>query len=87
MQILLTQKEHKELLEAGELARTAVRTDIQELCKQVAMHKPVVIPWDRGGGTRTWGCILCDESEENPGCCDHCPVQSVCPCEHKSWSK
>lgn len=86
MQYLLTEEEYKELVAQAEGKKVANKELIQELCTEVATHKPVKY-WGRKEAV-IWGCILLDE--EHPASaeyCDECPVEKGCPYDYKRWSK
>lgn len=85
MQILLTTAEYNELLEQKKLHEFAQVEGLQELCTRIANTMPVTRRWAKDKPPTPWGCILDDET--TPGYCDCCPVDQICPCQHKGWSK
>jgi hypothetical protein len=91
MQYLLSEAEYKALLKAKDEAEKAVKNKVQELCTMVADHMPVG-PHDwqqKDAQPEPWGCIITRSKMENTyeGYCDECPVQKLCPCGFKNWSK
>jgi len=86
MQYLLTQQEYEALRREKQLYTEAQTTELQKLCTMAAQHIPVVIEWSRDTTPSPWGCIL-SRGEQDPGYCDCCPAQEVCPHEGKEWSK
>lgn len=88
MQYILTEGEYLELSEASSLVSKSKDVQIQELCTRVANSEPVNF-WGNEEA-EIWGCILNDSDDDNltsAGYCDECPVQDLCPNEHKKWSK
>lgn len=87
MQYLLTQQEYDALQREKRLRTEAQTAELQKLCTLAAQHVPVVVRWSSDKTPRPWGCILDADGTKNPGYCDLCPAQDVCPCERKEWSK
>lgn len=86
MQYLLTHDEYTALV-TTKAERTAKQAEqLQHLCTLAAMHIPIEVPWRYDNAPTPWGCILV-AGEQNPGYCDKCPAQEVCPNEHKEWSQ
>ena len=86
MQYLLTQQEYDALRDTKRRLSEEQETDLQALCTLAAQHIPVVVEWRSDKTPRPWGCIL-GPREQNPGYCDQCPAQEVCPYKGKEWSK
>jgi hypothetical protein len=84
MQYVLTQAEYDELVRKQKLDLNMQKDQLQDLCTRIADQMPVSVHWIDGGNPHPWGCILTDKYEHY---CDHCPVQDICPHEHKEWSK
>lgn len=86
MQILLTESEYNELKAQKRERIAASKEDLQHICTLAANHIPVPPrDWSQDKTPRPWGCIL-DEGT-NPGYCDACPVDAICPNPGKAWSK
>ena len=101
MQYVLTEEEHKALKDEANAARIEKQKQINDLCIQVAMYKPVVT-WRNNGKPTPWGCphapthIDCEgngdckllgcECDEYMEYCDECPVQDICTLS-KDWSQ
>jgi len=60
------------------------RNKLQKMCTKIADEWPTWRGWDGKDEAEPWGCILTANYEQ---CCDECPVETICPNEHKSWSK
>ena len=86
MQFLLTQQEYDALHQQQRLITESHQAELQALCTMAAQHIPVVAVWGGDKTPRPWGCIL-GPQPQNPGYCDECPAQKVCPHEYKEWSK
>ena len=84
MQILLTEEEYNALKAAPAIEREKMVPALQDLCTKVANHMPVKWGWTSWEEKKPWGCMLTAEHEWY---CDSCPVQSMCPCKHKEFSK
>lgn len=56
---------------------------LQTMCTHIADSWATWEGWSGDQEARPWGCIV----TKKQGYCDKCPVQSICPMEHKSWSK
>jgi hypothetical protein len=87
MQYLLTQQEYDELQRAKQQRAKAQTAELQKLCTLAAQHVPVAVSCFGVETLRPWGCILDSDPEKNPGYCDLCPAQDLCPSERKEWSK
>lgn len=84
MQYLLTDSEYRKLEEKSERVRKLPsEADLQKLCTKIADTMPVDAGW-RDKEPSPWGCILTNKHEWY---CDKCPVQDICPLDHKNWSK
>lgn len=86
MQYVLTQQEYDALLREKKLRTASQTAELQTLCTLAAMHVPVPRPWADDKTPAPWGCIL-GPAEKNPGYCDDCPAQKLCPHEGKEWSQ
>ena len=84
MQYVLTQDEYDELVRTQKLDLHMQKDKLQKLCSSIADQMPVSVKWFNEGKPTPWGCVLTSEFEHY---CDHCPVQDICPNEHKEWSK
>jgi len=84
MQYLLSKEEYDKLT-TDQLARSEQhRATLQDLCTKVADHMPVKWGWTANEEAKPWGCI---QTRQGEWYCDSCPVQDVCPCPRKEWSK
>ena len=86
MKYILTEKEYNALVNKVDNVTDQYFRDIQQLCIEVAVHKPLRI-FGIDSASITWGCILADDPEQQAEYCDECPVNRVCPNENKKWSK
>lgn len=86
MQYVLTEDEYKGLAQVKALLTLNESEKLQDLCTLAANRIPVEVDWMEGD-PRPWGCILNSDPDQNPGYCDHCPAEEVCPHEWKRWSK
>jgi hypothetical protein len=84
MQYILSQEEYDELRAKQRLDIGMQRSKLQKLCTKVADTMPVSVKWINQCKPEPWGCILTAKFDH---CCDECPVQEICPHEHKEWSK
>lgn len=84
MQYILTQEEYDALSAKQKLDIGMQRSKLQKLCTKVADTMPVSVKWINEGKPEPWGCIITTNFEHY---CDECPVQEICPHEHKEWSK
>lgn len=87
MQYLLTPEEYNKLKQASdELARLKAKgpntKELQKVCTKIANEMPIKF-WGRKEAA-PWRCVITLRDEWY---CDECPVQTICPYEHKSWSK
>ena len=90
MQYLLSEDEFNQLRDKARIGaqcqdKTVVNLtpkQLQALCTEIANTLPVVT-W-KSVDPEPWGCMLTDDDEWY---CDECPVQKLCPCNKKSWSK
>ena len=89
MQYILTQAEYDELRAKQKLDIGMQKRNLQKLCTQIADTMPVSVSWRSGCKPEPWGCILTPEGDpqEEEHYCDECPVRSICPLDHKAWSK
>lgn len=88
MKYILEYDEYHDLLKEIKDAENANKKVIQQLCTQVAENMPVLY-WNNKEAS-IWGCILTETEDGYRGgmeYCDECPVQDVCPCTRKRWSK
>lgn len=83
MQYLLTEHEFNELHEAINRHVVEHTNMVQDLCIQVAEHRPIKNPWNTTKPEHPWGCVITGSQVH----CDHCPVQEQCPNPRKSYSK
>lgn len=83
MQYILTQEEYNELIKKKELQLQIQMGDLQELCTKIANEMPISYSWKKE--IEPWGCIL--NNPDRTCYCDDCPVQEICPCPFKRWSK
>lgn len=81
MMYVLTQAEYTALVSKPEQVKKELTGVINQLCQQVATHKPILF-WDREE-PEPWGCI---RNEVSHGYCDECPVSQTCT-HPKEWSK
>lgn len=84
MQYILTQAEYDELRAKHKLNLDMQRDQLQKLCTWAADNMPVSVSWIDDGKPHPWGCMLTTSFDHY---CDECPVQEICPHEHKEWSK
>jgi len=85
MQYLLTVEEYYELKQKADKVLLEHKEKLQELCTLAAMYVPVERPWMGDDSEPSpWGCILSEEHD--PGYCDDCPSQKLCP-SSKKYSK
>lgn len=89
MQYILTQAEYDELRAKQKLDIGMQKRNLQKLCTQIADTMPVSVSWIKNGAPEPWGCILTPEGDptDHEWYCDECPVQDICPLDHKAWSK
>lgn len=88
MQYVLTEEEYKFLTSVEKERLEAEEKQQQKFCTLAAIHIPIKQDWrskDDPLYVSPWGCIL--DEENDPGYCDDCPVQDVCPNDFKKWSK
>lgn len=83
MQIILTEDEYNDLLRKTHDITQTYLTVVQELCTEVANHKPINYCGNKE--KMPWVCMLNDD--DNEWVCDECPVQHICPHEPKEWSQ
>ena len=84
MQYILTQEEYDALRARQQHEIMMSRDQLQTLCCEIADTMPIKRPWTKD--LEPWGCILTVNSDDM-WCCDHCPVQKICPNPYKEWSK
>ncbi len=85
MQYLLNASEFAQLQQCAITAEVKHKTELQELCTLAAIYVPVPRPWAGDEPPAPWGCIL--SPEHDPGYCDDCPAQKLCPYERKRYSQ
>lgn len=85
MQYILSQEEY-DAIGKQQHAFRAKEHELQLFATLAANSIPVACDWEPGQPPRPWGCIF-NEVAENPGYCDHCPAQIVCPSTRKEFSK
>lgn len=87
MQFILNEEEYKDLTSSANKKIPISKEDLQKLCTDLAIHKPVKF-WGREE-MGIWGCILIDSSESDKSApyCDECPAKEFCPSTMKDWSK
>ena len=88
MQFILTEQELEELKAKQRHDIKLSKDKLQKLCTRIANEMPVKF-WGRKDA-EPWGCILTPDPESGEmeeWYCDECPVQDICPHEHKEWSK
>ncbi len=90
MQYLLSQQEFDDLRQVAKQRALVQREELQKLCTLAAQHIPVVRDWAPESSPesplRPWGCIL-GPREQDPGYCDDCPCQKICPHMGKEFSQ
>lgn len=90
MQYILTQKEYELSISEPARIRKEMQEIINELCVEVAKHKPIKRLSDTSeDDPRPWGCHVYNEASREIsyyGYCDECPVQSYCK-NSKNYSK
>ncbi|MEN9437906.1 MAG: Aeromonas virus 65 [Pseudomonadota bacterium] len=86
MQYILTQQEYEALQRDKKLRTEGQTEELQAFCTLAAMHIPVPRPWAQDKTPAPWGCIL-GPREQDPGYCDDCPAQNLCPSKGKEWSQ
>lgn len=86
MQYILTEDEFEDLKSKARRMSAAATKKINDLCMEVAMHKPVRLPWnDEESPKVPWGCIHRKEPPHMEHC-DGCPVREICTLD-KNYSK
>lgn len=87
MQYLLSQEEFDELNTKREHEIQLSQKKLQKLCSTIANEMPILF-WINKEAT-PWGCGLDpkDEDDHDEFYCDECPVQDICPNDHKHWSQ
>lgn len=82
MQYILSEEEMSAIrAKAALLEKLPSRETLQAVCTKVCNE--VILPDGRRAGS-PWGCILTIDGEWY---CDDCPVEVICPYEHKELSK
>lgn len=88
MQYILTQAEFDELNRKREHELKMSKAKLQKLCSKISNEMPIKF-WGNKEA-RPWGCGL-DPKDADEGYdefyCDECPVQDICPNDHKHWSQ
>lgn len=88
MQYLLTKEEHDGLIARAAHGQSLPDAgELQVLCTKIANAMPVTRDWVPDAPAKPWGCVLNKRPDQNPGYCDECPVQSICPNKYKEWSQ
>lgn len=88
MQYILSEEEMEEVRQLRKEAKKfPTLSSLQKMCTTVANEWPTFTGWDKKKPAEPWGCIITQEQEGVEWYCDECPVQTICPYEHKSWSK
>jgi len=85
MQYLLTEREYVELNIGRERRLMMEDQKLQKLCTQIADTMPIL--YHSNTEAAPWGCILTVQSDSPEHYCDECPVQEICPCQTKEYSK
>lgn len=83
MQYILTQQEYDALKAEQATSLRASKEELQKLATAAALHIPV--SWGADVPAAPWGCILV--KDRDPGYCDECPAQRICPHPGKEWSQ
>lgn len=86
MQYILSEEEYRALTAAQRAGKLEQTEKLQAFCTLAAQHIPIVRDWDSDKTPRPWGCIL-GPRQQNPGYCDDCPVEEICPLVGKEFSK
>lgn len=91
MQYILSEEEMVDFRqiksEHAYLGKRHARIDVlQEMCTKIADEWPTFTGWDKKNPqpAEPWGCVITADYEHY---CDECPVLSICPNDHKHWSK
>lgn len=89
MQYILTQSELDSYRDLEKRAYEHLHKIIQDLCIEIAEHKPIIVSRNKDMKPEPWGCILVKHPKPmlNSGYCDECPVNKICPYPDKEWSK
>lgn len=86
MQYVLTETEYNALVDAGDIAKAELKTQLQVLSTMVADHMPIAVEW-KGEDPKPWGCVRTRGGHNFGGYCDDCPVRDQCPHDWKRWSQ
>lgn len=86
MKYILTEDEYNALINKVDNVNDQYFRDVQQLCIEVAVHKPIPL-FGKDQPHVKWGCILADDPEQQAEVCDECPVVIMCPYDDKIWSK
>jgi len=99
MMYILTQEEFNALTAKKDSVKLENTKKLQQLCTKIANEMPISRSWNPKDEPKPWGCILnvksgrhMKESYEpkegrNPGYCDECPVETICPYPYKEHSQ
>lgn len=87
MQYLLTKDEYDALRAEQQASLDASKAKLQKLATSAANHIPILHDWAPKDPATPWGCILNKAPEANPGYCDDCPAQIICPHDGKEFSQ
>ena len=86
MKYILTEKEYDALMNRIDNVTNMYLRDVQQLCIEVAVHKPIKI-FGLEDPIITHGCILADDPKQQAEHCNECPCEFTCPNDNKKWSK
>ena len=85
MQYLLTQAEFGEIYDKHHKEVNILLVRLQDACTLAAEHVKVRLDDEEPEeGLQPWGCVMVTDGLSY---CDKCPVQKLCPNEHKRYSK
>lgn len=89
MQYILDEREMEEIRRIRKRLKSLPPVErLQKMCTKIADEWPTFNGWDKKPEpAEPWGCVITREAEGEEWYCDECPVQNICPAEHKSWSK
>lgn len=88
MQYILSQEEYDALRQEQRAQLRGKKKELQKLATDAANHIPVVPHWaPKHTQPEPWGCILNTDADRNPGYCDACPAEIVCPHDDKEFSQ
>jgi hypothetical protein len=91
MQYILSEEEMEEVNRLRAEMKTLPSLNLlQKMCTKIADEWPTWTGWDKKNPdwpAEPWGCIITRKEEGEEHYCDECPVQNICPEEHKRWSQ